>query len=753
MSRLLIVSHRLPVTTNLHETQGLVVRPSPAGLTRELAIGVASLDASIDRLWVGWPGVALRNPEEHAECVQKLQDQKLFPVVLTKQDIDLYFEGFCNGAIWPLFHYFPQFVNYSEKLWNRYVDVNARFVDAVVQNLKAGDMVWVQGHELMLVPEMLRTRCPELSIGFFLHIPFPSPELFSCLPWRRAILNGLLGADMIGFHTFSYLRHFLDAVSHICGHDHSYLHIKMPHRMVKCNVVPMGIDYDAFAVPADAGTLSPELLAIKESSEKGKIVLSVDRLDYTKGMPNRIKAYEMFLEHHPEYHRKVTLVMVVAPSPVSAHDYAVLKNEIELLCGRINGSYGTFGWLPIHYFSRTFSLNSLCALYQYSQVALVTPLRDGMNLVAKEYVASKETIKSGVLILSEKAGAAKMLDEALLVNPMDIADMANAIHRALEMPLEEQQRRMKFLQHACRLTDVKVWAKQFLRGQVEMKNLKECQDAQLLTEVQRAKLVQEWAQAKRKLLMADYGGTLRPPTSRPEDGCPDEELLQDLRALKNQPGATVVLTTGRHMQTMRTWFASTGVDLVAEFGACVHRDGVTTCSGVDVEWKQHVRPVLDRLAYMAVGSWVEEKEYTLAWHYRNTDKELTAYRLREIKRGVTYCTTNHNLQVVAGNCVVEVRSAEVSKGRAAKQWVGEGWDCVVCVGAFESDDDVFEVMPAGAWCIKVGITEETEAGYKVRDINDVRALLHELAGNDSTHHTTRDSGTVMHANTEGPAGT
>jgi len=727
ITRLIIVSNRLPVTIKQdHPEDPMTFAPSAGGL----ATGLNSLDSSMNRLWIGWPGLCVDADSDRQFVTHELQKQDLFPVFLTTQDIERFYEGFSNKTIWPLFHYFPHYVQYSQDFFDCYKNVNERFAAAIAENVQEGDIVWVQDYQLMLVPGMLREKFPSLSIGFFLHIPFPSFELFRSLPWRTEILNGILGADMIGFHTFDYMRHFLSAVYRLVGLDHMYGRLEVGGRAVKVDALPMGIDFEKYArVPAAGDVkISPEAQAIQDSSAQLKLILSVDRLDYSKGIPGRIKAYETFLQRYPKYQKCVSLIMIVVPSRDAVQDYAYLKDEIELLVGRINGEFAFFDWVPIRYFYRPVPFDSLCALYRHSQVALVTPLRDGMNLVAKEYVASKEQSKSGVLILSEMAGAAAELDDALLVNPCDQDEMAEAIRMALEMDPAEQAERLSRMHRLLKQHDVKQWAKQFIDSQIQLKDLQEKRESPLINTTRIAQLVSQWRAAKTRLLISDYGGTMMSTTRRPQDAAPDPRLLQILKALGEQEGTTVVITSGRDLRTLHKWFGHIGIDLVGEFGACQYKDNVFQKNVTsDVGWKQLVRPMLDNLSQYTVGSFVEEKEYTVAWHYRNTEKQLGLHRLRDILEQLIYFTANNDLQVVEGDCVVEIRHADVSKGRATMQWVQEKqWDIVVALGNDESDEDIFARMPPDAWTIKVGLSE-TRAGHKARNVDQIRMLLAQLS--------------------------
>ena len=444
MPRLIIVSNRLPITIDRRE-DGLHYYPSAGGL----ATGLSSLSNEYDKLWIGWPGQQTEDPWEQEAIRVALEAKDLVPVFLNEEEIKLYYEGFSNKTIWPHFHYFTQYTTFRDDYWEAYLKVNQKFTNAIAKVLEPGDKLWVHDYQLMLVPGMIRKSFPELTIGFFLHIPFPSFEIFRTLPWRDEILEGVLGADQIGFHTYGYMRHFLSAAYRIAGYEHNFGRLTLGKRLVNVEVFPMGIDYEKYAFPS-RDALKSDVTDAKRITErleakKRKIILSIDRLDYTKGIPVRLKAFECFLERHPEYRGKVSLIMIVVPSRSNVDQYKDLKDEVDTLVGRIDGRFRTFGWSPIQYYYRSFKFTDLCALYQVADIAMITPLRDGMNLVAKEYIATKEESKKGVLILSEMAGAANELTEALLVNPTDQNDMVRNIKVALEMPQKEQRRRL----HGC----------------------------------------------------------------------------------------------------------------------------------------------------------------------------------------------------------------------------------------------------------------------------------------------------------------
>ncbi|MCB0551632.1 MAG: trehalose-6-phosphate synthase, partial [Phaeodactylibacter sp.] len=379
MSRLVIISNRLPVTIQKEEGD-LIYHPSAGGL----ATGLNSLDGSWEKIWIGWPGQEIKEAWEREAVRRDLSKDGLFPVFLSQEEITLYYEGFSNKAIWPHFHYFTQYTSYRDRYWEAYKSVNRTFADEVIPLIRKDDLVWVHDYQLMLLPAMIREAFPNLSIGFFLHIPFPSYEVFRILPWREEILEGMLGANQIGFHTFGYMRHFLSAVYRICGYEHHFGKLTVGNRLVNADVFPMGIDYDKYAHPEIEPQEGNGSLKIRKLAQQQKLVISIDRLDYSKGIPQRLKAFARFLDNYPQYQGKVTLVMIVVPSRANVTQYKELKGEIDNLVGKINGKYASFDWAPIHYFYRSLDFSELTTLYQESDIALITPLRDGMNLVAKE---------------------------------------------------------------------------------------------------------------------------------------------------------------------------------------------------------------------------------------------------------------------------------------------------------------------------------------------------------------------------------
>ena len=722
MSRIVIVSNRLPITIKEKEGE-LIYHPSAGGL----ATGLKSLDESIEKIWFGWPGRIINNGWEREAVRKDLKSRELMPVFLTREEIEDYYEGFSNKTVWPHFHYFTQYTTYDDDYWEAYRRVNRKFADAVIPHIREDDMVWVHDYQLMLVPRMIREEHPDVSIGFFLHIPFPSYEVFRILPWRSQILKGVLGADQIGFHTFGYMRHFLSAAYRITGHEHNFGRLGVDNRLINVDVYPMGIDYEKYAHPDIGETDVGDIEKIKRLAKRRTLVISIDRLDYTKGIPNRIQAFARFLGENPQYRGKVSLVMIVVPSRSNVDQYQSLKHQVDTLVGEINGNYGTFDWMPIHYFYRSLAFGELTTLYKVADIAMITPLRDGMNLVAKEYVASKEDSKRGVLILSEMAGAANELTDALIINPQDFNDISQALKEALEMSPEEQAGRLEKMQAKLKKYNVRHWANTFIKDQTYLMEEQKKRHTNRLSESDRENLLRAYREADQRLLILDYDGTLMDFHTDPQAVVPDEELLDMIEKLAAKDGNRVLVNSGRDKGTLEKWLGQLDLDLAAEHGVWLKRnDEWKVNKGLASDWKPQVRDLLEDLVERTPGSFIEEKDYSLAWHYRRIDKDLGEKRVREFRDVLRYLTANLDLQVLEGNKVVEIKNAGVNKGKATLNWVEEkDWDFIMAIGDDHTDEDTFKSLPEEAFTIKVGL-QKSAADYSLLSIEEVRQLLKEL---------------------------
>ncbi len=730
MSKTIIVSNRLPLQLSI-DKGSVRSEPSVGGL----ATGLKSVHRDSNGLWIGWTGLtAEETPAElKSEINKAVADQQCAAVELTQEDMDGFYYGFSNRTIWPLFHYFMEYAEFDNNYWEIYKSVNQKFAQVVLENIADGDTVWVHDYQLMLLPQMIKKERPDVSIGFFLHIPFPSYEVFRTLPWRDEILKGLLGSDLLGFHTYDYERHFLSSVSRILGHEVSFNEIMFKDRLIKVDSFPMGIDYEKFSAFAKANSqqtdktqseLQRRLDLHATATPDAKMILSIDRLDYTKGIANRLRAFEHFLEKYPDYTEKVRLVMLAVPSRSNVPQYQVLKKEIDELVGRINGQFSTVSWTPIWYFYRSMPFENLIDLYTSCDVALITPIRDGMNLVAKEYVATRSD-KTGVLILSEMAGAAKEMNEALLINPNNIELIADTIKEALEMPVEEQKKRNKFMQSRLKRYNVEKWANSFMSKLDAVKDNAMVVKAKHLNEKRLEEILNNFKKAKKRIFFLDYDGTLRGFVNNPQDAKPDDELLQLITKLQENEDNEVVIISGRDSVTLGEWFREVPVTLISEHGVLkrtVGNDWELT-ETMNNDWFPAIEPVLQTYVDRTAGTFIEKKNYSLAWHYRKADPQLGTQRANELSNVIKELTSNHGLSVLSGNKVLEIKSSNVHKGKAANNHIlNKNYDFIFCIGDDWTDEFMFQDLPEESITVKVGVAN-TAARYYVDDTDHVRTLL------------------------------
>ncbi|MCK4329039.1 bifunctional alpha,alpha-trehalose-phosphate synthase (UDP-forming)/trehalose-phosphatase [candidate division WOR-3 bacterium] len=722
--RLLIVSNRLPITIERRKGN-LRLRRSVGGL----ATGLGAFYQSYNSMWIGWCGVSsekISGEEKNSVRRELITDWDSHPIFLSRKDIRMYYHGFSNRTIWPLFHYFTHYTVYNKDFWSSYKEVNKLFCDEIVKIAKPDDIIWIHDYHLMYLPMCLREKLPNAKIGFFLHIPFPSFEIFRLIPWRKEVLKGILGADLIGFHIYDYVRHFLSSVRRLLGYEYVLNTITVGNRIVKVDAFPMGIDYMRFADSANNEAVKKETDRMRKRVKDQKIILSVDRLDYTKGLPQRLKAFDHFLDTYPEYKNKVTLIMVAVPSRTGVETYIQLKKEVDEMVGRINGKHGTFGWLPIWYLYRFLSYSSLASLYNLADVALVTPLRDGMNLIAKEYIASK-TNGRGVLILSEMAGSVKELCEALVVNPNDKQEVSQALFEALKMSEIEQVTCNKTMQKRLKRYNVTQWANDFIDGLYKTKKLQQNLFSRHLSKKIEEDIIVDYRRSTKRLLLLDYDGTLIPFFTRPEKAEPDKEILCLLKTLTEDRRNKVVIISGRDRKTLDKWFGNLNISLSAEHGVWIKEDSKwNMIEPLRNNWKEEIRSVLELYVDRTPGSFLEEKEYSLVWHYRKADPELTSIRVGELRDDLEHLITNLDICVMEGNKVIEIKNVGVNKARPALYWLSKlRWDFILSIGDDLTDEDIFDILPEHAYSIKVGYGV-SKAKFNLGSYLKVRKLIKKI---------------------------
>lgn len=726
MSKLIIVSNRLPMTIS-KEGDTIQTKQSVGGL----ATGLSSFYEDRNSEWIGWPGGSSEeySDADKSEICRQLETKRCHPIFLSEMDLSEYYMGFSNQTLWPLFHYFPTYAQYEDRHWEAYMRVNQLFCDAVLDRAGPEDKIWIHDYQLLLLPGLLRKHLPNAQIGFFLHIPFPSSEIIRLLPWREELLTHMLGADLIGFHTFDYVRHFLASVNGLLGYSPIAIGrsvIPVDNRLVRPDAFPMGIDVQHFEDLAASSETQEEVRKIREKVGDRKIILSVDRLDYSKGMLHRLRAFETFLERHPDQRGKVTLILKAIASRSGIQRYDELKQMLDEAVGRVNGRFGTLDWVPVWYLFRFLPEETLSALYQLSDVALLTPLRDGMNLIAKEYLASKQQ-EDGVLILSELAGAARELQESIVVNPNNGPQIAEAIQSALTMDSEEIQHRCKAMRARLRDHDVSQWAEDFMQELEQTKAMQRALTTTRLRGQAREQILSDYQSSHSRLLLFDFDGTLVELADTPDKASPTAEVLQLLQKLSQDPANVVAVLSGRSRETMEKWFGDLPLRLGAEHGVWIQVEGRwERVHTVTNSWKAEIRSILNVYTRRTPGSRVEEKDYSLVWDYHNLDGAFGEIRSAELLSDLHPVLHTQHLDVLRGDGFLEIKSAGVAESEAVSEWIRDGqYDFVFSAGDDMSDEGVFSILPDNAYSVRIG-SVPSSARFSLRFPHELLALLQEM---------------------------
>jgi len=726
--RLLVVSNRLPLTLR---RVGDCFRGEPS--SGGLATALEPVLRRSGGLWIGWPGEAEGPEAEKRSTLRRWEREHGYVGVELPRDLARrYYHGLANETLWPLFHHFPSRVVFDPRGFEAYVEANRRFRDSVLERLEAGDRVWIHDYHLMLLPAMLREARPDVAIGFFLHIPFPASEVFRILPRREELLRGLLGADLVAFHTHGHLQHFRASLLRILGLPSRMDGVDVDGRMTRLEALPIGITPGEFQ-----DLLRSDLRTRREAEElatrfEGRcLLLAVDRLDYTKGIPERLRAFRRLLQTEARFRERVVLVQVAVPSREPIPSYRQLREDVNRLVGEINGEFGTPGWTPIVYIRRSVPRAQLAALYAAADVAWVTPLRDGMNLVAKEYVACQLGGK-GVLVLSELAGAAAEMGEALLVNPYDEERTAASIVRALDMPADERRDRLAALNRRVTRMTAAAWSEHFLRSLDAAASARQSAAVGRPAPLPRAELAAAHRASTRRLLLLDYDGTLVGFAGRPAEAAPPPGLRELLARLASDVSQTTAIVSGRPQGEIDRFFGGTpGLWLAAEHGAILRSPGgawETLRPSLPQQWKERVQPVLEHFVLRTPGSFVEEKEYCLVWHYRMADPEFGEWLSLELLANLEEMLAETELRAVPGNKSVEVRLAWATKAEVARRLeAGRGpFDFRLAMGDDRTDEDLFAALPPDAYTVHVG-EGPSRARYRVASPERARELLESLA--------------------------
>jgi trehalose 6-phosphate synthase/phosphatase len=727
MSQVIIVSNRLPISVKKQDGK-LEFYPSLGGL----ATGLSSYANDKRNTWIGWPGIASDNltNNDRQEIVQELAKHNCRPVFLRQKQIDDFYNGYSNDVLWPLFHG----LRFKEKspaaikrLWDCYRKVNQEFAEATLNQSETGGRIWVHDYQLMLVPEMVRQGRHDITIGFFLHIPFPPAKTFSRLAQHKKLLNGILGADLAGFHTADYVNNFLaSCLEEGLATSQSNM-LTLPDHTVRVGDFPMGIDYEKYSRAGKTKEVKAAIQKYKQRYKKQRVIVSVDRLDPSKGLVERLEAYSSFLETYPKQRGKVVFSMVVAPSRTDVEAYKNLARKLDALVQEINDKYGTDGWQPVDYINASTPFEEVTALFQIADVAFIAPLRDGMNLVAKEFIASQH--RSGVLILSKTAGAAQELPDAILVNPRRPQELVDALDQALKMRKRELRLRMRRMQQQLSTHTVQDWAKNFVSTLQKPVPSAPRLRTWTLRERQRKALLADFNDSRKRLLLLDYDGSLVPFTDHYEDTTPPDSLINLLSELSANPLNDVVMISGRSSSDLEKWFGGIPISLVAEHGASLKKAGNKNWQKLekpDTEWQNVLLPILEKYARLTPKARVEVKPHTLVWHYRSSPPYYAQKYAVTIKRVLKPFVKKAGLEIMQGNKILEIKNPQISKGKAAQRWLGKYYDFILSIGDDATDEELFETLPSTAYSIKVG-RGRTVARFRINSYYDTLKLLKKLA--------------------------
>lgn len=712
------VSNRLPITV-----KGEDIVPSSGGLVAALE-GLPNDQYSTK--WIGWPGSTFPDAACEQEIEKKLVDKLGYiPVFLSEAEVTAYYEGFSNSTIWPVLHYLADYLRYEPSWWESYQSVNQRFADTVLKHAKEGDLVWVHDYQLMLVPSLIKSAAPQLRVGFFLHTPFPVYEVFRCNPKSKQLIIGLLGADQIGFHTVNYLRQFANVTQRTLGIEPDLTRIRYEEHTSALGVYPIGINAPKFETTLDSPDFNKRSQELRAVHDNKRIILSVERMDYTKGILHRLDAVDYFLSRLQSTD-DLHFVFVSVPSREGVEEYQVLKEEVEARVGRLNGKYSTLRNNPIHFIHGSVDFTDLCAMYAIADIGLVTPLIDGMNLVAKEFIACQRE-NNGLLVLSEFAGAAEELWQALLVNPYDSAGLAETLKSALAMPQQERSTRNREMRERVMKYDARHWARSFVEDLRSGSQFTATSPQSALGEI-RERLLQVYSKAKHAAIFLDYDGTLREIEREPKLAYPTPELTAFLDRLSRQEHCSITIVSGRSKEDLEQWLGGYPFGLVAEHGARWRTAGATNWEdldeGVEYAWKEDILRILRLYQEATPGTFIEEKRSSVVWHYRTANEDFGEWKAYQLAEELAALTANDLIRVRRGKKVVEVCSAQVSKGAVvAKILAGmKHYDFALCAGDDQTDETMFQLSIPELWTIKVG-SGSSSAKFRVPNPAALRQLL------------------------------
>lgn len=714
--RLLVVANRLPVSAT-RKGDDWHLELSAGGLVSAL-LGVKQ---NFETRWIGWAGVNVPDELGQKTLTAALGQNGCVPVFLDDETVDQYYNGYCNNVLWPLFHYIglPQEDRLAatrslQSQFKAYKHANQKFSDAVYSQYQEGDVVWCHDYHLMYLPKWLKEKNSQMKVGWFLHTPFPSSEIYRTLPLRSELLKAVLTADLIGFHTYDYARHFVSACTRILGVEGTPEGVEDQGKLTRVAAFPIGIDPQRFIEALETDVVKSHIQELRARFAGRKVMLGVDRLDMIKGIPQKLLAFEKFLEENIEWRDKVIFVQIAVPTRTDVYEYQRLTSQVHEIVGRINGRFGTLTTVPIHHLDRSLAFHELCAVYAITDVALITSLRDGMNLVSYEYVACQND-KKGVLILSEFAGAAQSLGAgAILVNPWNVSDVAMSIEDALTMSESERKERHRHnFMHVTTHT-AQAWADTFVSELNDTIVEAELRTLRIPPTLPNEQAIEKYKESKNRLMILGFNSTMTAQVEAPRRRGPDQikemklrlhpGLVDVLDVLCSDPQTTIVVLSGSERAVLDEAFDSFDMWLAAENGMFLrHTHGpwkTTMPEHLNMEWVESVQLVFEYFCERTPRSYVEARDTSLVWNYKYADVEFGRVQAQDMLQHLwTGPISNAAVDVVQGGKSVEVRPVGVTKGAAIDRILGEivhtkqmstPIDCVFCIGHFlGKDEDIY----------------------------------------------------------------
>ncbi|KAH9446026.1 hypothetical protein MJO28_012122 [Puccinia striiformis f. sp. tritici] len=619
------------------------------------------------------------------------------PVWVGDKSAGLHYEGFCKKYLWPIFHYMPlsehQDKTEENLAWKAYEEVNYEFALKIASVYQPGDLIWIQDYHLLLVPRMLRKILPKAHVGLFLHSPFPSSEFFRCLPRREEILDGMLGADLLCFQTYSYGRHFISACIRVMGLESVGNGIECNGMITDITYCPIGIDADRIELEKQLPGVQPKMNALRKLYEDKKIIIGRDKLDPTKGVLHKLKAFEYLLSNYPKWRNRVVLIQVTSPSPT---DSPTLATKISELVDHINATYGTLHFQPVHHYHQTIERDEYFALLSVADLAVITSIRDGMNTTSMEYTICQEENKNP-LILSEFTGVTGSMKSAVKVNPWDLGDVARAIDQCLNMSQEEKVERHAQLYSRVKSHSSSVWASTLLLQLLQC--LRSDQTKEIVKLLDEEDMVAKYKQANKRLLLFDYDGTLTPIVKNPKDAVPPEGLIEALGRLCADERNIVYIISGRDGSFLQQHLGSIpGLGMSAEHGCFLRepgtKDWIDLTENIEMSWMDDVEEIFKYYEARTLGAFVEKKLSSVTWHYRNADPQFGLFQAKECQALLESLQERMPIDILKGKKNIECRPAHTNKGEIVKRllYTSPDVEFALCVGDDKTDEDMFRAL-------------------------------------------------------------